>query len=145
WTKDLAVSTIRYTLSVGAKLFVLQLLVSIGDGLIEQWAATFQDVTAQSLCILVGCSIVLLALVKVLPETMQRIVNGSSMATGSALAGAAAAVGGAVGLGTLGMLGTSPTVGNAVRLAGAQIDAADATAADASGGGASPRSRLSRA
>ena len=46
WTKDLAVSTVRYTVSVGAKLFVLQLLVSIGTGLITAWAATFNDVTA---------------------------------------------------------------------------------------------------
>ncbi len=145
WTKDLAISTVRYTVSVGAKLFVMQLLVSIGTGLIADWAGTFNDVTANSLCILVGCTIVLLALVKVLPETMQRIVNGSSMATGSALAGAAAAVGDAVGLGTLGMLGTGPTVGNAIRLAGAQIDAADAKVADANGGDASQRSRLSRA
>jgi len=145
WTKDLAVSTVRYALSVGAKLFVLQLLVSIGNGLIQQWAATFHDVTAQSLCILVGCSIVLLALVKVLPETMQRIVNGSSMATGSALAGAAAAVGGAVGLATLGTLGAGPTVGNAMRLASAQIDAEDAKTSEASGGSAPQRSRVSRA
>ena len=144
WTKDLAVSTVRYTVSVGAKLFVLQLLVSIGNGLIQQWAATFNDVTAQSLCILVGCSIVLLALVKVLPETMQRIVNGSSMATGSALVGAAAAVGSAVGVGTLGMLGTGSTVGNAMRLAGAQVDAADAKGAEANGGDAPQRSRISR-
>src|SRR6516165_5581271 len=93
WTKDFAVSTIRYTLPVGAKLFVLQLLVSIGDSLIQSWAVTFNDITASSLCILVGCSIVMLALVKVLPETMQRIVNGASMASGSALVGAAAAVG----------------------------------------------------
>jgi type IV secretion system protein TrbL len=140
WTKDLAVSTVRYTLSVGAKLFALQLLVSIGNGLIQQWAATFNDVTAQSLCILVGCSIVLLALVKVLPETMQRIVNGSSMANGSALVGAAAAVSGAVGVATLGALGAGSVMGNAVRLAGTQVDAADA-----SGGDAPQRSRISRA
>ena len=62
WTKDLAVSTVRYTFSVGAKLFVLQLLVSIGTGLIQSWANTFNDVTAASLCILIGCSIVMLAL-----------------------------------------------------------------------------------
>ena len=36
WTKDFAVSTVRYTVSVGAKLFVLQLLVSIGTGLITE-------------------------------------------------------------------------------------------------------------
>lgn len=145
WTKDFAVSTVRYTVSVGAKLFVLQLLVSIGDGLIQQWAATFNDVTAQSLCILVGCSIVLLALVKVLPETMQRIVNGSSMASGSALVGAAAAVGGAVGAVGLGMAGAGSMAGNALRLAGAQMDAANAKTAEASGGEAPQRSRLGRA
>ena len=145
WTKDFAVSTIRYTVSVGAKLFVLQLLVSIGNGLIQQWVATFNDVTAQSLCILVGCSIVLLALVKVLPETMQRIVNGSSMASGSALVGAAAAVGAGVGAVGLGMVGAAPMMGNAVRLAGAQVDSADAKAAEASGGEAPQRSRLGRA
>ncbi|MEA2730451.1 MAG: type secretion system protein TrbL [Acetobacteraceae bacterium] len=145
WTKDFAVSTVRYTVSVGAKLFVLQLLVSIGNGLIQQWAATFNDVTAQSLCILVGCSIVMLALVKVLPETMQRIVNGSSMASGSALVGAAAAVGGAVGAVGLGMAGAGPMMGNAARLAGAQIDAADAKAAEASGGEPPQRSRIGRA
>lgn len=145
WTKDFAVSTVRYTVSVGAKLFVLQLLVSIGTGLITDWANTFNDVTANSLCILVGCSIVMLALVKVLPETMQHIVNGSSMASGSALVGAAAAVGGAVGAAGLGMLGAGPMMGNAVRLAGAQMDAADAKTAEANGGEAPQRSRIGRA
>ena len=89
WTKDVAISTVRYTISVGAKLFVLQLLVSIGTGLIQSWVTSFNNITASSLCILVGCSIVMLALVKVVPETMQRIVNGASMAHGSALTGAA--------------------------------------------------------
>src|SRR5260370_37873382 len=115
WTKDFAISTVRYTVSVGAKLFVLQLLVSIGTGLIQSWANSFTDVTDASLCILIGCSIVMLALVKVLPETMQRIVNGSSMASGTALGGAAAAVGGAVGAVGLGMAGAGPLRGNAAR------------------------------
>jgi type IV secretion system protein TrbL len=145
WTKDMAVSTVRYTVSVGAKLFVLQLLVSIGTGLIQDWANSFTDVTDASLCILIGCSIVMLALVKVLPETMQRIVNGSSMASGSALAGAAAAVNGAVGVAGLGMFGTGKAVGNAVSLAGAQLDTADAKIAEANGGDAPQRSRISRA
>jgi type IV secretion system protein TrbL len=145
WTKDFAVSTVRYTVSVGAKLFVLQLLVSIGTGLIQSWANSFTDVTDASLCILIGCSIVMLALVKVLPDTMQRIVNGSSMASGSALVGAAAAVSGAVGIAGLGMVGAGSMMGNAVRLAGTQMDAADAKAAEAGGGEAPQRSRISRA
>jgi hypothetical protein len=53
-------------------------------------------------------------------------------------------VGGAVGLGALGMLGSGPTVGNAVRLAGAQVEAADASAAEGNGD-APQRSRMSRA
>ncbi len=138
WTKDLAISTVRYTLSVGAKLFVLQLLVSIGDSLIQSWAATFNDITASSLCILVGCSIVMLALVKVLPETMQRIVNGSSMASGSALVGAAAAVGGATAVFGAGLAGSGAMAGNALRLASTQLDAKD----DA---GTAPVSRIGRA
>jgi type IV secretion system protein TrbL len=124
--------------SVGAKLFVLQLLVSIGDGLIQSWVATFNDITASSLCILVGCSIVMLALVKVLPETMQHIVNGSSMANGSALIGAAAAVGAATAAFGAGLAGSGAMAGNALRLAATQMDAKD----DA---GTAPASRIGRA
>jgi type IV secretion system protein TrbL len=138
WTKDFAISTVRYTLSVGARLFVLQLLVSIGNGLITSWAATFQDVTAASLCILVGCSIVMLALVKVMPETMQRMVNGSSMASGSALVGAAAAVGGATTAFAAGLAGGGAMAGNSFRLASAQLDQRDDQ-------GTAPQSRIGRA
>ena len=145
WTKDMAVSTVRYAVSVGAKLFVLQLLVSIGTGLIQSWANSFTDVTDASLCILIGCSIVMLALVKVLPETMQRIVNGSSMASGSALVGAAAVVGGSLAAMGAGMVGAGPMAANAYRLASAQMGAADAKAAEANGGQATERSRMARA
>jgi type IV secretion system protein TrbL len=145
WTKDMAVSTVRYAVSVGAKLFVLQLLISIGTGLIQSWANSFTDVTDASLCILIGCSIVMLALVKVLPETMQRVVNGSSMANGSALVGAAAAVGGAVAGVGLGMAGAGAMAGQAFQLASAQMGAADAKSAESNGGQAPERSRLARA
>lgn len=145
WTKDMAVSTVRYAVSVGAKLFVLQLLVSIGTGLIQSWADSFVDVTDASLCILIGCSIVMLALVKVLPETMQRIVNGASMANGSALMGAAAAVSGGVAAFGAGMAGAGAMAASSYRLASAQMDAADTKSADANGGQAPARSRIARA
>jgi type IV secretion system protein TrbL len=144
WTKDFAISTVRYTVSVGAKLFVLQLLVSIGTGLITDWANQFKDVTDESLCILIGCSIVMLALVKVLPETMQRIVNGSSMASGSALIGAAAVVGGSVAAVGAGMVGAGAMASNAFRLASAEVGASDAKAAE-NGGETPQRSSIARA
>ena len=138
WTKDYAVNTIRYTVSVGAKLLVLQLLVSVGTGLIKQLEATFNDVTASTLCILVGCSIVVLALVKQIPETVQRIVNGSSTASSSALVGATAAVGGATTAFALGMAGAAPMARNAYKLASAQLDQKDSE-------GSAPQSRVARA
>src|SRR5260370_37051633 len=80
----------------------------------------------------------MLALVKVLPETMQRIVNGSSMASGSALVGAAAAVGGATAVFGAGLVGGGAAARNAYHLASAQINAKDDT-------GGAPVSRIGRA
>jgi hypothetical protein len=80
----------------------------------------------------------MLALVKVMPETMQRMVNGSSMASGSALVGAAAAVGGATTAFALGLAGGGAMAGSAYRLASAQLDQKDDQ-------GAAPQSRIARA
>ena len=80
----------------------------------------------------------MLALVKVLPETMQRVVSGSSMASGSALSGAAATVGGAAGAFAVGIAGGGPMAANAVRLAAAQLEQKDAQ-------GSAPQSRIGRA
>jgi type IV secretion system protein TrbL len=145
WTKDIAVATVRYTIAVGAKLMMLQLLVSIGQGIITSWADQFNDVTNQSLMILIGCSIVMVAIVKILPDEFQRIVGGASLSGGSALVGAAAAVGGGVAGAALGMAGAGTMAGNAYRLASAQIDAADAKAAEQNGGEAPQRSAIARA
>jgi type IV secretion system protein TrbL len=138
WTKDIAVATIKYTVSVGAKLMVLQLLVSLGNSLITTWAATFQDITAASLCIMIGCSVVMLAIVKIIPDEFQRIVGGASLASGSALVGAAAAVGGATGAFAIGMAGGGPMAANAYRLASAQLDQKEDQ-------GSAPQSRIGRA
>jgi type IV secretion system protein TrbL len=145
WTKDIAVATIRYTVSVGAKLMMLQLLVSIGQSIITSWADQFSDLNNQSLMILIGCSIVMVAVVKILPDEFQKVVGGASMSSGSALVGAAAAVGGAVGGVALGMAGAPAMAASAFQLASAQMGAADAKAAEANGGQAPERSRIARA
>lgn len=141
WTKDIAVSTVRYTLSVGAKLMMLQLLVSIGQNLITSWAANFTDLTNASLLVIIGSSIVLVAVVKILPDEFQKMVGGASLSSGSALVGAAAAVGGTTAAAAATMAGIAPMTGNAFRLASAQVGAKDAQAGDE----APQRSRISRA
>lgn len=144
WTKEFAISTIRYAVSVGARLFVIQLLLSVGTGLIQDWAAQFNDVTDSSLCVLIGCSIVMLALVSVLPRTVQSMINGSSVAHGGALVGAAAGVaagtvGAVAGVGALaaGTAGVGSMFGGAARLGMAQLAARD----DA---GTAPSSKIAR-
>jgi type IV secretion system protein TrbL len=145
WTQDIAVATIRYTVSVGAKLMMLQLLVSVGQNLIVTWSNQFTTIDNSSLLILIGSSIVMLAIVKILPDEFQRMVGGASLSSGSALTGAAAAVGGGVAGVAAGMAGAGAMAVNAARLSSAQLNAADAQAADANGGDPPERSSFARA
>ena len=89
--RDYAVNAIRYVLSVAFKLFVMQLVLSVGISFIE----TFDTAAAelQDIFVIIGASVVLLALVKSLPDVVSGIIHGSHVNGGNIL-GAAAAVGG---------------------------------------------------
>lgn len=90
--KDYAINAIRYVLAVAFKLFVMQLVLAVGISFIENFntgAAELQDIF-----VIIGASIVLLALVKSLPDVVSGIISGSHVNGGNVL-GAAAAVGGA--------------------------------------------------
>jgi type IV secretion system protein TrbL len=145
WTKDIAIATIRYTVSVGAKLMMLQLLVSVGQTLIVNWSNQFTTVDNSGLLILIGSAIVMLAIVKIVPDEFQKVVGGASISNGSALVGAAAAVGGGVAGAAAGMAGAGNMVRHSFGLASAQTGAADAKAAETNGGEAPERSRVARA
>jgi type IV secretion system protein TrbL len=138
WTKDVAIAAIRYTLSVGAKLMMMQLLVSLGTNMITGWANTFTGQNSSQVYILIGASIVLLAVTKTLPDNLQQIVGGASLSSGSGLVGAAAAVGGAVTAVAAGIAGGGAMAGNSFRLASAQLDQRDDQ-------GSAPQSRIGRA
>lgn len=97
--RDYAVNAVRYVLSVAFKLFVMELVLSVGVSFIE----SFNTATAelQDIFVVIGASIVLLALVKSLPDVVSGIIHGSHV-NGGSLLGAAAAVGGvAFGAGAL--------------------------------------------
>ena len=100
--KEYAINTMRYALSVAFKLFVLQLVLGIGLSFITEFETT--DAQLYDLLILIGASVVLLALVKTIPDVCAGIINGthtgngsSLLSTGAMVAGASAAVGAAVG------------------------------------------------
>lgn len=102
--KEYAINTMRYALSVAFKLFVLQLVLGIGLSFISEFETT--DAHVYDLLVLIGASVVLLALVKTIPEVCAGIINGTHtgnggalLSTGAMVAGAGAAVGAAIGSG----------------------------------------------
>jgi len=113
WTKDYAIRYLIYAVATGMKWFVLLLIVGIGEIMMNRWLNQYENNDTQVLLI-VGAAVVLLALVKNLPDMMQSILTGVSIGMGqnavaaaqqtvnsTRMAGAAAAriASGAVGAG----------------------------------------------
>mgnify|MGYP001053485476 CR=1 FL=1 len=90
WTREYAMAMLRYSVSVGAKLFVLTLIVGLIMVSARQWQAAYtQDET--STLTLVGLSFVCAYLSKTLPDMIQALINGVSPGGGATLGGMAAA------------------------------------------------------
>jgi type IV secretion system protein TrbL len=114
--KDYAVNALRYALSVPFKLFVLQLVLGVGISFIEGFDTSAAEL--QDIFVVIGASIVLLALVKSLPDACSGIINGSHVSSGSALTSAAAAVGGAALGAVISGSNTARNVKDAANVAG---------------------------
>jgi type IV secretion system protein TrbL len=148
FTKDIALIYLKSAISVGAKLFVMLLVAGLGVGVVEGWAQTFTDITFKQLCLFIGAAIVLLALIKSIPDMVGDMINGFSWGAGESLTattfktgkviagGAIGATAGAIGgtmavreaskmgrdSGASGMIGkTAATVSNLGKAAGQQL------------------------
>ena len=93
-------------MSVGAKLFVMQLIVGLGQQIFNQLMQNFQTNTSD-LLVAVGSAIVMLALTKIIPDMIQGLLNGVSVGNGGVLSGmvAGAAAGTAAGVASSVMAG----------------------------------------
>jgi len=116
WTKEFAVKVLNYAISVGAKLFFLQLIVALGMQFINQYTTNPPN-DAPGFAELVGVLVTLLAMVVMIPSMIQSLVNGASFSSGGALMGAvgaaaAATAGGAAAFGAAGALGASKALAN---------------------------------
>jgi type IV secretion system protein TrbL len=121
WTKDYALKTLIYAVSVGAKLFILQLLVALGQQIFTRLAQAF-EANSSDVFVVVGSAIVMLALVKIIPDMIQALINGASTgSTGGVLLGSAAGVAGTAWGATKGVYGTTMAVRSANRLASEQL------------------------
>lgn len=148
WTSDYALKILNYAVSVGAKLFILQLIVGLGQRMIESWVAEFDASNNVAVLVIVGASIVFLVITKTIPEIVQGLINGTSLGTNAPLVGmassalaASAAVGtgvaGAATGGVGGAVGAGSAVHGAVKLASEQL-------ASSSENGSAPTSKAGR-
>lgn len=97
WTADIAKRTMMYAVSVGAKLFVMQLIVGVAMGSVILWAQTYQQDSSTSTLALIGLVMLITVAAKMVPELVQGILSGTSVGnSGAMLATAAAAAAAAV-------------------------------------------------
>lgn len=132
WTRDFAIAPLRFVIAVGAKLFVLTLIVGIIVTSAKSWLAAYTNDEA-SLMTLAGLALVCAYLTKTIPELIGGMISGTSMGGGSALGGMAAA--GAAGAAAA--VATIATAGAAAPAAAGALGAASsgASAAGAAGSG----------
>jgi type IV secretion system protein TrbL len=90
WTREYAMAMLRYAVSVGAKLMVLQLIVGMIMTSARTWQAAYtHDET--SMLTMVGLSLICAYFSKTLADTVQALISGVSVGGGSTLGGMAAA------------------------------------------------------
>ena len=131
WTREYTLAVIRYTVSVGAKLFIVTLIVGLILSVAEKWQAAYTNDEA-SLMTLVGLSLICAYLTKTIPDLIAGMINGSSMGGGSSLGGMAAA-GAAAAVATIATAGAAAPAAAGV-LGAAGSGASAASAASGSGG-----------
>ena len=90
WTREYTMAVIRYAVSVGAKLFMVTLIVGLILTVAKKWQVAYTNDEA-SLMTLVGLSLVCAYLTKTIPELIAGMISGVSSGGGGAIGGMAAA------------------------------------------------------
>ncbi|HBB8224988.1 TPA: P-type conjugative transfer protein TrbL [Escherichia coli] len=129
WTREYALAIVRYAVSVGAKLFVLTLIVGLIVDSAKTWQAAYNHDDA-SMWTMVGLALVCAYLAKTIPELVAGMISGTSMGGGSAIGGMAAA--GAAGAAAA--IATIATAGAAAPAAAGALGAAGSAGAAGAGG-----------
>lgn len=142
FTKDFAVKFMTYVVSVGAKLFVLQLVIGLGYTIMTGFLDNFNSGQNAQVLVMIGVAISFLALTRTVPDLVQSIINGIAVGGSGGLWGAAAQTfsAGAVASSAVGRgAGGAFTAGSAVR------EAAKLASASGQGGAVGTAKALSKA
>lgn len=130
WTREFALAIARYAVAVGAKLFVLTLLVGLVVGAAKTWQAAYNQDDA-SMWTMVGLALACAYLTKTIPELVAGMISGTSQGGGGAIgmmaaaaaagaaAAAAVATGGAAAVGAAAAEGAGGAAAGSGGLAGA--------------------------
>ncbi|EOT2876156.1 type IV secretion system protein, partial [Escherichia coli] len=103
YTREYALAMPRYAVSVGAKLFVLTLIVGLISKAGLEWKAAY-DHSQTSMWTIVGLSLLCAILAKTVPDIIQGLINGTSMGGGGAIGSTAGqAVAGLAAVATAGI------------------------------------------
>ncbi|HTT79754.1 MAG TPA: P-type conjugative transfer protein TrbL [Stellaceae bacterium] len=136
WAREIAISVIRFALAIGMKLLAIEVIVGVLTGFVNGQIANGQSLNVHGATTLLGISVLMCALSKFVPNTLERIIVGapaslghvSHLASAASLAAAPVMVaGGALALGAQG-----------TRVAAAEMRAAQAV-------GAAPETAWARA
>ncbi len=145
WTTDFVQKFIGYAVATGVKLFMLYLVISIGNTQALTWAPMLTNALGAAtgdkfnvILTVMGGSVLLAFLAMQIPSMAASMLAGSPTLT----AGGAAGTGAAIGAGMVGAGATlaSTTVG-AAKAAGGLVSAAQAAWSEAGAGGATGLSR----
>jgi type IV secretion system protein TrbL len=124
WTNDIARKFIMYVVSVGMKLFILQLLIGTGLTLLTGLADNFNPREPNYL-VMVSVAIIMLILCLKLPETVQGFVNGSALGATSSVGQAARIITSAASATATAVTGAATATMAAAQLTGAQQRSGD--------------------
>ena len=81
WTQEFAIAPMRFTVAIGAKLFVLTLILGLVVQSAKQWLAAYTNDEA-SLMTMVGLALVCCYLTKTIPDLIGGMISGTSIGHG---------------------------------------------------------------
>jgi type IV secretion system protein TrbL len=88
WTNEYAKKLLIYAISIGAKLFLIQLLVGLCERLIAQLANEFNGANLNDALVMVGVAVIMWIITQNVPNKLQALINGTSFGQGGMIAGA---------------------------------------------------------
>ncbi|WP_039456274.1 P-type conjugative transfer protein TrbL [Candidatus Jidaibacter acanthamoebae] len=107
WTTDFAQRYISYAFAIGVKLFVMYLLIGIGQAQVNQWPESLKPINVNTVLTVMGSSLVYMFLVWQIPSMAASILSGSPNITAGNAASTIASsgammIGGASAIGAMG-------------------------------------------